>query len=277
MRQSPLLLRPAEIPDLAKGAEWFTENRPGDILLYGHYGSHEDVVVDLRARGWKVMRYVQLLTANARAANWAIGSLERFLWDLFDSNDWWLRDRRGELVLFRWFARGPIYNLGRLDEEHAQLIADRIQSGNIVDRYWELDQSWLGLYRWMFLNRSTQIRNLADYSHVNYLRGFQLIHSAMGWPLMGADLIVNGDWDLDKQGWRVMYENADTGRHYRYLWKTVDRWSKRPGSILTVNGAPRLSHIRRLVERLWMRRGGILFCENQQTADYAWGVKNGLT
>ena len=76
-----LLAENIEIRQAKKGAQWLVNNLPADIYIYGHFGSYEDTIEDLKAIGKIVYRYVNVFSVSTRAGTWSEASVQRFLYD----------------------------------------------------------------------------------------------------------------------------------------------------------------------------------------------------
>jgi len=276
----PTLVRAIEIPDLRdRNVKQVLEEIPADRYLYGHLGSQEPNVRELRRRGRRVFRTLNLLHSHPRAANWTTRSFEGFMWQLFEENGLWLRDRGGAFVTFPWY-RGPrIYNWAHpLVVERGivqQVVAKVARSENTGDIW--LDQLWPSLRTWMFAEADLRIRDLAEYSHARWLAQLMTLLRAFAHRGRGAryPLCVNGydDWYGHRNPKLLStFENADTGHRARHLVRTLERWRKIPGTMISINGAPNDVHVRRVLAD-WLRYGGVLWAERESTASRAWELK----
>ena len=264
----PVLLRRIGIPDARAGVAAIIREIPADWYLYGHFSLYDETVEGLTEEGKRVVRELNFLHADFTSQGWVATSLNGFLYRLANEQGLWLKTKGGDPLSCNWSGEGAIYNLAKLTPHLARRIAEFFRAQKHT-RWLLLDQCWPRLFSWMLEDPKVRMRDLAEYSHLNYFRGWQYLLKALGWPRRRRSLWVNGAWNWDTLGLQTSYENADTGNRGRFLWRTVKRWLDRPGSILSIEGAPHQLHVRKIVG-IWIHYGGILWLRNHSAASYAW-------
>lgn len=264
----PILIRRIEIDDLREGADVLLQRQPADGYVYGHIGTMEDRIADLRRKGRTIIRNFNCFYVHDRAVEWD-GSFPQFLWNLCEQRGLWLRDTYGRLVRFAAYDNPRIVNWSISSSEDRSRTADFINEHTRSEDTVRLDCMFQRPAPWMF-HPPTPSSDLGfdDFEWTSRLN--MLMNEVAAGSISG--IIVNGTntWG---HGYGHEFEGADTGRQGEDLWHWLGQWlMERPASLLEIVGSRNETHIIPVIWT-WLHSGGMLSCRDQLTADLAWKIK----
>lgn len=267
----PILMRPLDFLDLVGDdptavVDALFETKPGDAYLYGHLGSSDEAIAELRARGRVVYRYMNLLTQGPEGEKWGLVTWEGYSWTYLLEHDLFLRKRTGEHLVFPWFGADFIINWSAMTAEDLDHL---LAFWRDVEGPYFCDQSWPEYAYWMSTD-GTPPEDLADYDAAAWRRNFVAFVQGLD-PDWQANVVLNGywfadpprGWDLDPEGFRTYYENADApdmGGENReaLLGETRARWRAHPGSVLALDVLSGWTPAVDEIVAEWLDAGGVL-------------------
>jgi len=289
---TPQLFRRLQIVDARQGTQHILDTMPADCFTYNHASWAENVQALSDEHGKTLYWYVNaFFISDEYEDEWTHEFSHRW-WHYCEDNNLWLKYKSGAQARFPWYREPRLVNLGLVTEEHAQALGSMID----VPAPYMADLLWPHATDWMLtpgdpgdlVPQKPTVNDLADYSGPMYLLGVKRLLGALpvapGTPLTFPNgeaggkctplggTFLNGWYDWDESGHKVMYENADVGDRAPDLGWTVARWQANPGSVLSLERD--LSHPDTMsILKLWVRAGGILECMNPVVAEVAWGMK----